>query len=702
MMHIRDFNQTAVADVPNGGPPIRPTNETPTARSPRAAPEVVPSSHFRYGHRVLNLALLCLALPLAAPLILIVAFANAIALGSLRKVFFLQDRVGQGGKVFRIFKFRTMESVPFPVRNANQSALRVTYLGRILRNTHLDELPQLLNVLRGEMCFLGPRPEMVAIEEWARDHVSGFAAQHAVKPGISGLAQITQGYVPCEEEGYAIKLAHNLSYIRNASLGLDISIILRTAWWMLRGRGSSFEAPVPECDDAYCDGVTIRHCVRAFLDRLEDRAVPHAALRGTEILEPGGSADDVDMLLAGTDLARFEEHLEWTCHRFGATIFERHHSGALHQYYLHARTPGGEHEFIGIDVHTSECCFGIPYLTAEELLSEIRITDTAQLTEAAGAVVNFLTPLMAGAVIHPRHGPALREVCVDHRPEAERLLGQVFGARRGSRILDLLCRDELECLKRDVHSARRAFLWHAFLRHPLRSIKGLAVCIYGNRVRPLLRPRGRFIAFLGTDGSGKTTLIDAVEKRLSRVFRSDRSRVFHMRPGLLPQINTIMHLGKTTYSLADMSRPHRAAPSGVIGSNLRLLYYWADYILGYALLVLPRRRRHSLILFDRYFFDYRVDPLRSRIRRGGRLGRRLMGRVPQPDQVFVCSAPSTLVLRRKQELPEPEVERQVAAYEQLAREEGYKVIRTDGSVRAGVDQVLDSMFPVRERSETQG
>jgi lipopolysaccharide/colanic/teichoic acid biosynthesis glycosyltransferase len=208
---------------------------------PVAAP-VVPSPHFRRGQRVLDLVLLVTTVPLVVPLALVLWLVNALVHGSARRAFFVQDRVGRGGRTFRLFKFRTMKPMADPMAAWSRGAdvERVTRLGRFLRNSHLDELPQILNVVRGEMSFIGPRPEMVEVERWARAEVPGFAHQHVIRPGITGLAQITQGYVGRDREGYALKLAHNLRYVREASPALDLAIILRTVAWMLRGRGWRF------------------------------------------------------------------------------------------------------------------------------------------------------------------------------------------------------------------------------------------------------------------------------------------------------------------------------------------------------------------------------------------------------------------------------------------------------------------------------
>ena len=123
--------------------------------------------------------------------------------------------------------------------------LRVTRFGRFLRNTHLDELPQLVNVLRGDMSMIGPRPEMVEIERWASSEVEQFSRRLAIKPGITGLAQVTQGYTGRDRAAYARKLEINDHYRERMSFSFDVKILAMTAIWMLRGRGWDWK-PEPQ------------------------------------------------------------------------------------------------------------------------------------------------------------------------------------------------------------------------------------------------------------------------------------------------------------------------------------------------------------------------------------------------------------------------------------------------------------------------
>ncbi len=173
-------------------------------------------------------------------LVLVTPFvALATTLESGRPVFYTQTRSGQGDRPYEVIKFRTMyqdAEKDGRAQWAQENDERVTKVGRVLRRTHLDELPQFVNVLRGDMSLVGPRPERPELVEHFQQHVPFYRARLLVKPGISGWAQINQDYAANVEETF-IKLEYDLYYIKHRSLLLDLLILLRTPPTMLGFRG---------------------------------------------------------------------------------------------------------------------------------------------------------------------------------------------------------------------------------------------------------------------------------------------------------------------------------------------------------------------------------------------------------------------------------------------------------------------------------
>jgi lipopolysaccharide/colanic/teichoic acid biosynthesis glycosyltransferase len=169
------------------------------------------------------------------------AVAIAVKLSSRGPAIYSQERVGWRGNNFRLLKVRTMrvdaEAGTGPVWASGEDDPRITRLGKVLRKTRLDELPQLANVLRGEMSFVGPRPERPHFVNALRQVIPLFDERHSVRPGITGWAQIRCGYGSSIEDAEQ-KLQFDLYYIKHMSLAFDLAIVIDTLKVMVIGRGA--------------------------------------------------------------------------------------------------------------------------------------------------------------------------------------------------------------------------------------------------------------------------------------------------------------------------------------------------------------------------------------------------------------------------------------------------------------------------------
>jgi lipopolysaccharide/colanic/teichoic acid biosynthesis glycosyltransferase len=216
----------------------------------------VPAERLDLLTRALNMALAAIALLVLAPLCVVVALA--VKLTSKGPVFYTQTRVGidrrwnrthalnerrvedLGGQPFTILKFRSM-TVDAEANGqavwATKHDARVTPVGRVLRKTRLDEIPQLINVLRGEMNIVGPRPERPSIVVRLRENIPEYTVRHRVKPGITGWAQINHAYDSCLED-VRIKVRYDIEYMRKQSVWFDLRIMTLTLPVMLFRKGA--------------------------------------------------------------------------------------------------------------------------------------------------------------------------------------------------------------------------------------------------------------------------------------------------------------------------------------------------------------------------------------------------------------------------------------------------------------------------------
>jgi len=188
------------------------------------------SFYHRYGKRALDLALTIPALIVLSPVLLLIALSVRLTLGA--PILFRQTRPGLHGKPFTLYKFRTMTDARDAQGNLLPDAERLTRFGRFLRATSLDELPELFNVLRGEMSLVGPRPLLM---QYLDRYTPEQARRHEVKPGITGWAQVNGRNALTWEQ----KFAFDVWYVDHQSLWLDARIIVLTIWKILTREGIS-------------------------------------------------------------------------------------------------------------------------------------------------------------------------------------------------------------------------------------------------------------------------------------------------------------------------------------------------------------------------------------------------------------------------------------------------------------------------------
>jgi len=193
--------------------------------------------HTLFFKRLMGIVFASIGLALSSPLIILVAIL--IKLDSPGPVLFVQERVGKDGKVFKLYKFRSMrtDAEKDAPKWAGKNDPRVTRVGRVIRKLRIDEIPQMWNVLKGDMSFVGPRPERPYFVEMLRQKIPFYDQRHTVQPGITGWAQICYPYGASEEDALE-KLKYDLYYIKYMSAMFDLYIIFKTVKIIIFGEGA--------------------------------------------------------------------------------------------------------------------------------------------------------------------------------------------------------------------------------------------------------------------------------------------------------------------------------------------------------------------------------------------------------------------------------------------------------------------------------
>lgn len=293
------------------------------------------------------------------------------------------------------------------------------------------------------------------------------------------------------------------------------------------------------------------------------------------------------------------------------------------------------------------------------------------------AAMLWIKPLLTGGIVKPKYLPEIRRAAEEDpkgfKAVLDRILTRKWSALAWSRIEN----DDVPGTIALKSGLRRSCWLRAFHRHRLATLRDAGSHVLFEFARRSRRPPAGFFVVLGPDGVGKTTFIASLRSRLATLQVKDVEdiEVGHFRPHILPNINQLL-TGKVE-TIGAFNDPHSAPPAGRLSSFLRILYYSLDYIFGYALKLRCRLVGGRTMIFDRYFYDFIVDPRRSRLSLPSWVPKFLLLLIPKPDLVFVLDTDPAEIYSRKTELQPDEIERQLADYRKLVDGDPARFLRVD-------------------------
>lgn len=250
------------------------------------------------------------------------------------------------------------------------------------------------------------------------------------------------------------------------------------------------------------------------------------------------------------------------------------------------------------------------------------------------------------------------------------LLSQILGNNLSDKIVSILKKSDFNGLISISNKISSAAKIRTFLSAPIRTIFYI-VSFYAEKFhRIILCPQKyqRLIAVEAPDGTGKTTFIEHLQTQIAKIFvcEINKSTIYHFRPEILPNLGAVGEKIQVMKQDTDFTNPHRAKPANKLSSCFRMFYYWIDYVIGVPLIVRNNARQDRFSIFDRYIYDFLVDPRRSRINLPYWLRRWFTKLVKQPKIVFVLDAPAEVIYKRKQELSLDEISRQLIEFRKLS------------------------------------
>ncbi len=368
---------------------------------------------------------------------------------------------------------------------------------------------------------------------------------------------------------------------------------------------------------------------------------------------PYFSPGDIDIVVRNDSLRGFLANLLVFCKHDGLRIVQllQHEHGAFY-FVLTRMIPPHKPAFVLPDICGDYYRYGRLFLSAEEIIASRTLAKDSQKVEQAFYVASpavefiyYLLKRIDKQSLDEEHGMHLGEQWRKDRAKALAQVRRFFDEKSASLLVNALDLNTWVDVRRSLPRLRRTL--RANVIKP--SVK---VCAreLRRRYRRFMYPTGLHVAFLGMDGSGKSTVIKNVHGTIAPVFR--QTRIFHVRP--------FVGLGQRLQS--PVLQPHGTPSRGLAGCITKIVYYLFDYCVGWLLVVRPMLVRSTLVIFDRYYHDVLVDPLRYRCR-GPMAFMRWVGKlIPKPDLWILLDAPPEVVVRRKNELLLSEAKRQRAEY----------------------------------------
>lgn len=338
---------------------------------------------------------------------------------------------------------------------------------------------------------------------------------------------------------------------------------------------------------------------------------------------------------------------------------------------------------IHIDIIENEVYKGFEYYSFDYLYNNtMEYRGMVVLNKPIDTMMLLVQNLVAYKSLKEKYRKTIKDNYGKYKAPIDAAIIHFWGKKVGLKLINYLNQHDFESIVSYSSVLERTALKRIFIRKPLRTIKNGLRFLLDKFNRIIICPREfwRFIAVEAPDGTGKTTFINNLVIELRKYYVSDEQRfcIHHFRPSILPNLGAAGEMVKVMKQDKDFTNPHRAKPANKISSFLRMTYYWIDYVIGIPLLLRKEVQYEKYTIFDRYIYDFLIDPKRSRINLP-RWIRLLFTRfVIQPQIVFVLLADAEVIYKRKQELTKEEISRQLVEFKKL-KSMGKRVVFIDAN-----------------------
>mgnify|MGYP000022795265 CR=1 FL=1 len=397
----------------------------------------------------------------------------------------------------------------------------------------------------------------------------------------------------------------------------------------------------------------------------KEKNIAYCVLRNYEGLPNNLNSSDIDILIDKKYLSKNRDIIIDIAKQYDLIIYNDFNDERIFQFFLYKKLSNNEVFFIKIDFFIQSELYGCCYIDNEEFLSKRKTYKDFFVVDDVNALIDKAVYLyLLGAPIPQRYLDKSEVVIESYSEELLGRLHHILGKKHGTKLFSLL--KNKDNITRPISTFERILiLTKCFLKNPIEHCYHWPIFIF-YAIKYRLFPQGELISFSGPDGCGKTTVLSIVAEFMDQAFRFTDKNLFHHRPSFLPRIaNVAKKVGAISQVDENYSEPHRAKPSGILGSTLRLMYYLLDYQLGYFFKIRQFLRRREPVIFDRYFYDVIADCERTNISLPQRLLTWCLLLIPKPTTSFFIDVSPDIVFQRKQELTIESIERVVKRYKKI-------------------------------------
>lgn len=422
-----------------------------------------------------------------------------------------------------------------------------------------------------------------------------------------------------------------------------------------------------------------------LFDQLDSQGIHWMVFRNFEGLPDQNPSKDVDLLVKRNEIPTARKIIESTMHACG------YHYRTFDEFqciWCYSFFDENSLSSIKIDLFYGQVWRGAPTVSFDTIYDSAVVYNGFKVPNPEmNAFLLWIKPVMTGGKVKAKYLSEIQRH-LDSQTFHD-LTRQTFGRAFYGHVRSYMTSDKISDTGRFQKEMCRTS-WRKALLHAPVDVLASTIMHFGLEIkRRSKRPIGTVICLLGPDGVGKTTVLENLRETAVSVFIRDNEKVVirHFRPGVFPNIKKLVSGKSYDPSKEAFTQPHRAQPAGTLSSLARMLYYWADYILGW-----PKMKKDcvhgQIILYDRYIYDFFVDPRRSRINLPDIVRLFFVEHTPHPDLVFVLLAKPSTILARKAELSAEEIARQLDMYKTLAQKfDNIRLIDAEQSPDAIVHEI---------------